>query len=414
MVIVPIRMRGNMYILRKLKKFAGKIIRILYKAIYKFILVDEKLVIFISFHGRGYSDNPRAIFEQMKKDSRFDGCRFIWFIKNHKKKNIHIDGAEVKEYFSIPYFYYMSKAKYWIINCKMPTYICKKDDQIYLQTWHGTPLKRLAHDIDVSEDTTFYRSQVTYEQMCQSYDIDVARYNYMISPNAFCTEIFPHAFGINQDKLVETGYPRNDKIVNATSQDILQIKKRFGIPEHKKVILYAPTWRDNSYVATGYTFELKADFHIWKEILQGDYIVLFKPHYLIINQYEKDDSLKDFLYSIPADVDINDLYVISDLLITDYSSVFFDYAILKRPIYFYMYDIEEYAKDLRGFYLDIYKELPGKIYTEEKNMLEAIRNGVYDASLMKEFNQRFNNLDDGKASLRVVDLLYKAGHASCH
>ena len=101
-----------MFILRKIKKYAGKIIRIFHKATYKLIPIDEKLIIFISFHGRGYSDNPRAIYEEMKKDNRFKDYRFIWFIKNHKKKNISIPGAEIKEYFSLPYFFYMPKAKY--------------------------------------------------------------------------------------------------------------------------------------------------------------------------------------------------------------------------------------------------------------------------------------------------------------
>lgn len=232
----------------------------------------------------------------------------------------------------------------------------------------------------------------------------------MISPNAFCSQVFPSAFGINKERLIETGYPRNDFIVNATKDDVFRIKKKLNIPMDKKVILYAPTWRDNSYVAAGYTFELKADFHKWKEILQEEHVVLFKPHYLIINKYENDRSLDGFLYSIPANNDIKDLYVISDVLITDYSSVFFDYAILKRPIYFYMYDIEEYATDLRGFYMDIHKELPGKIYKEENEMLMDIKNQIYDDSRMEVFNQRFNNLDDGKASKRVVDIIYKAGH----
>lgn len=394
-----------MFFLRLIKKWAGKLIRLLYKMLYRFVSVDDKQVIFISFHGRGYSDNPRAIYEAMIQDPRWQGYRFIWFIKHHKKKGLQIPGAEIKEYFSFSYFYHLSKAKFWVVNCKLPLYICKKPEQVYLQTWHGTPLKRLAHDIDVAEDTTFYRSAVSYEQMCHSYDVDVARYNYMISPNAFCTEVFPHAFGIDPQRLVETGYPRNDFIVNATQEQILSIKKRLQLPMDKKIILYAPTWRDNSYVSAGYTFELKADFRLWKKILGEDFIVLFKPHYLIINKYQDDPSLKGFLYSIPAAAEINELYVISDILITDYSSVFFDYAILKRPMYFYMYDLENYASDLRGFYLDITKDLPGKIYRSEEKLCQDIQAGVYDRSKLDDFSKRFNNLDDGHASKRVLDLL---------
>ncbi len=395
-----------MYILRIIKKIAGKVIRILYRLTYKLVSVDERLVIFISFHGRGYSDNPRAIYEQMRKDDRFKDYRFIWFIKDHKTKNLEIPGAEIKEYFSFPYFYYLSKAKYWAINCKMPLYICKKPKQVYLQTWHGTPLKRLAHDIQASEDTTFYRSGVSFEQMCYSYDVDVERYNYMISPNKFCTEVFQTSFQIDRDRLIETGYPRNDFITNASKEEVIELKKKFNLPLDKKIVLYAPTWRDNSYVASGYTFELKADFEKWRELLGDDYIVVFKPHYLIINKYENDHSLDGFLYSIPASAEINELYVLSDILITDYSSVFFDYAVLNRPIYFYMYDLEEYKGELRGFYLDIYKELPGKIYEDESLMLKEIKEGIYDYSYLETFNDRFNSEQDGHCAQKVIDIVF--------
>lgn len=395
-----------MKLLRIVKKWVGRVIRILYRWTYKMVKVDPKLVIFIAFHGRGYSDNPRAIYEAMRQDPRFEGYRFIWFIKNHKQKQITVPGAEVKEYFSFSYFYYMSKAKYWIINCKMPDYIAKKEEQIYLQTWHGTPLKRLAHDIEAAEDMTFYRSAVSFAQMTQSYDIDVARYNYMISPNRFCTEVFQSAFRIQRERLIETGYPRNDFICNTTKEEIVRLKEKYQLPKDKKVVLYAPTWRDNSYVASGYTFELKADFHKWKEILGEEYIVVFKPHYLIINTYEKDSSLQGFLYSIPAEADIRELYVISDMLITDYSSVFFDYAILKRPIYFYMYDIEEYANDLRGFYLDIHKDLPGDIYTNEDELLAAVKQDAYDETAYQAFYERFCSCEDGKAAKRVIDIVF--------
>ena len=396
----------DMKLLRIIKKWVGKMIRILYRWTYKLVKVDPKLVIFIAFHGRGYSDNPRAIYEAMRQDPRFEGYRFIWFIKNHKQKQITIPGAGVKEYFSFSYFYYMFKAKYWIINCKMPTYIAKKEEQVYLQTWHGTPLKRLAHDIEAAEDMTFYRSAVSFAQMTQSYDIDVARYNYMISPNPFCTEVFQSAFRIQRERLIETGYPRNDFICNTTKEEMERLKEKYRLPKDKKIVLYAPTWRDNSYVASGYTFELKADFHKWKEILGEEYIVVFKPHYLIINTYEKDSSLQGFLYSIPAEADIRELYVISDMLITDYSSVFFDYAILKRPIYFYMYDIEEYANDLRGFYLDIHKDLPGDIYTNEDELLAAVKQDAYDETAYQAFYERFCSCEDGKAAKRVIDIVF--------
>ena len=380
-------------------------------AIYCFILsnfikTNDKTVLFISFHGKGYSDNPKAIYEEMLKDDKFKDYKFVWAIKNHKKKAIKIDDAKIVEYLSIPYFYYLSKAKYWIFNCKMPSYICKKKDQIYLQTWHGTPLKRLGHDIHVDENTTFYRSQIKAEDMYRSYDIDSARYNYMISPNAFCTKIFPSAFNINKERLIETGYPRNDVMSNVTDDEKLKIKKELNIPLHKKVILYAPTWRDNQYVAKGYTFKLEVDFHKWHQYLKDDYIVLFKPHYLIINDYKSTNDLQGFLYNIDADQDISPLYLITDILITDYSSVFYDFAVMNKPMYFYMYDLEDYQEELRGFYIDIYKDLPGQIYENEDDLLKDVIENEYDYAKLKVFKERFNNHDDGKASKRVIDIVF--------
>ena len=328
----------------------------------------------------------------------------VWPVK--KPKQTSIERAVVIRYNSLRYFYYMCKAKYWIVNCKLPKHIQKKDSQVYLQTWHGTPLKRLAHDIVEVENQTFYRSGMSRQQMTNTYDDDVAKYNYMIAPNPFSFEVFQSAFRINPERLIKTGYPRNDFLTNITLEEIDAIKKRFAIPKDKKVLLYAPTWRDNSYNTRGYTFELKANFHRWKEVLGDEYIVLFKPHYLIINKFEGDESLKDFVISVDANADINDLYVISDVLVTDYSSVFFDYANLNRPMYFYMFDLEEYADELRGFYFDIYETMPGDIIENEEDLLKKIKAGHYDYQKLEAFNQRFNGWQDGHATQRVLDIVF--------
>ena len=366
---------------------------------------NSKIILLTSFNGKSYSDNPRYLFEYMRDSEQFSDYQLIWAFQ----KKQAIVGAKTVKFNSLQYYYYLSKAKYWIFNSKMAPYYYKKSDQVYLQTWHGVPLKRLGHDI-IDNGSTYYRSKQSYKQMVKSYDKDRRHWDYLIASSPFSAQVFETAFAFPQPKMLHIGYPRVDCLVHPDPVKIAELKRKYHLPTNKKIILYAPTWRDNAYSNTGYTFELKVDFYKWKRALGEGHIVLFKPHYLIINKYENDRSLDGFLYSIPANNDIKDLYVISDVLITDYSSVFFDYAILKRPIYFYMYDIEEYATDLRGFYMDIHKELPGKIYKEENEMLMDIKNQIYDDSRMEVFNQRFNNLDDGKASKRVVDIIYKAGH----
>ena len=391
--------------LGRIKLFIGKFVRLAYRLTYRLIPCEKNMVLFISFHGRGYSDNPKAIYEYLRKQN--SDLKYIWAIKNHKQKNIQIEGAKVIEYFSIPYFYYLARSKYWVVNCKLPTYILKKENQVYLQTWHGTPLKRLAHDIVLdNKDTTFYRSKMSAEEMYNTYDEDVRKYNYMISPNPYSTKVFKSAFRINEERLIETGYPRNDILVNSTNDQIVRIKEKLGLPKDKKVLLYAPTWRDNSYVIEGYTFKLQVDFRKWQEALGEEYVVVFKPHYLIINDFDI-KAFEGFVYEASATSDIAELYLISNLLITDYSSVFFDYAILNRPMYFYMFDLDEYASELRGFYFDIYETLPGPIVQNENDLLAQIKNSNFDYDRLKKFNQEFNEFHDGQCAKKVCDILFE-------
>ena len=183
--------------MKLIKKILGKLIRLLYRLVYRFIPCDDHTILFISFHGRGYTDNPKALHQYITEHQEYASYRCIYAIKHHKEKNLTIPNAKIIEYFSIPYFFYLARSKYWISNCKLPKYVLKKDNQVYLQTWHGTPLKKLAHDIEVPEGTTFYRSGMSVEEMRATYDNDVSKYNYMISPSAFTTEVFQTSFRIN-------------------------------------------------------------------------------------------------------------------------------------------------------------------------------------------------------------------------
>ena len=228
----------------------------------------------------------------------------------------------------------------------------------------------------------------------------------MISPSAFTTEVFQSAFAIERERLIETGYPRNDILSNYNSDDIKKIKDKLNLPEGKKIILYAPTWRDNSYNLKGYTFKLEVDFKKWQKILGTDYIVIFKPHYLIVNDFDL-EAVKEFVYYIDPKEDISSLYLIADALVTDYSSVFFDYAILKRPIYFFMYDLDTYRDELRGFYLDIYHDLPGDVIESEDELIQKIFSEKFDYNRLQIFNEQFNNHEDGNASKRVIEILLK-------
>ena len=394
--------------LRVMLKTKNNIVRTLYV----FNKVDEKLVIFESFMGRNYACSPRAIYEELLKDNKYKDYKFIWAFREPSKykDTFSSDRTTVIKYNSLSYYKAYSKAKYWVTNSRIPVGINKKKGQVYLQCWHGTPLKRLGHDI-IEETKNALNNK---EEMIKKYDDDANKYDYFISPSKFATEKFISAFGLKQKNkeniIIEQGYPRNDFLYNYKEKDVKRIKKELGIPLNKKVIFYLPTWRDDQHSSgLGYTYKTEVDFDYLKKELGDEYIILFSPHYFVANSFDF-EKYKGFVYNLSISGDINDVYIISDILITDYSSVFFDYANLKRPMIFYMYDLEYYANNLRGFYIDL-KELPGDIVKEEKEIVKIVKNldkyNKKHEKKYKAFNNKFNYLDDGKAAKRVIEKVFR-------
>lgn len=369
---------------------------------------DNKVIVFESFMGRSYSDSPKYIYEYMKSNKKYKEYKFVWFFKNPSTYfYLKDDRTTIVKYNSKMYYKYYAQAKYWITNSRIPEVIIKKKKQIYVQCWHGTPLKKLGFDITVEGGNAMN----TLKDIRRKYTEDAKRYTYMISPSKFCTEKFTSAFNLkklHEDNIIlEHGYPRNDFLVNFKESSVNKIKNELNIPKTKKVILYAPTWRDNQHTSgVGYTYKTEVDFDYLQKELGNDYIILFRAHYFVANNFDF-DKYKGFIYDVSKYDDVNHLYIISDMLITDYSSVFFDYSILKRPIIFYMYDLEEYKTKLRDFYID-FKELPGNIVEKEKDLIKEIKkcnNFKYDKKY-EEFNKKFTYLENGKASKKVVEVIF--------
>ena len=377
---------------------------------YYFKPVNEKVVLFESFMGRKYVDSPKAMYEYMLKSKEYKDFEFVWFFKNpddykHIAKNKR---TKVVKYGSKAYYKYYATSKYWVTNSRVPDTIVKKKNQVYIQCWHGTPLKKLGFDIEVKGGNAMN----SLKDIRYKYQVDSKKYSYMVSPSAFCSEKFISAFNLKavgkEDIVIEKGYPRNDFLVNYTKKDIDRVKKALKLPKDKKIILYAPTWRDNQHTSgVGYTYKTEVDFDYLREQLGDEYIILFRAHYFVANSFDF-EKYKGFVYNVSEYDDINELYILGDILITDYSSVFFDYSILKRPIIFYMYDLEEYKHTLRDFYIEL-DELPGPIIEKEKELIKAIK-GMnkfkYDKKY-KAFNDKYTYLDDGKAAERVVKELIK-------
>ena len=391
---------------RKLIYFKRKIKYLKYY--YKYD-VDDKMIFFEAYNGRNYACSPKALYEYMIKNKKFNDYKFVWAFKNinqHKilkNKNTIVVKTNSKEYFK-----YLSLSKYWIVNSLIDVSIKKKKNQIYLQCWHGTPLKKLRYDIEVKGAVLNTISEIRKRN-----DLDAIKFDYFISPSKFCTEKFISAFNLKKlgkdNIIVEKGYPRNDYLFNYKKEDIDKIKKLLKLPKGKKVILYAPTFRDNQHTSgVGYTYNLGINFDKMQKELSKDYIILFRTHYFVSNSFDFSKYDK-FIYDVSKYDDINELYIISDLLITDYSSVFFDFANLKKPMIFYMYDLDDYKNNLRDFYFDL-NILPGPIVKQEDDLIKEIKNidnydELYHDKYIK-FNKKFNYLDDGKSTERVVEVIF--------
>lgn len=399
-------------VVRKMWSFYRKL---RYLPFYLFSRVNNTIILFESFSGRRYNDNPRALFEEMVSDVAFNNTTFIWAFRELsneipaeilEKYNV----VQVK-YDSISYLKYYARAKYVITNSSFPVHVMKKKKQCLVQTWHGTPLKRLGCDLSIESYNSPYKS---LKQIHKSYSHDGYLMDYLISPSPYTSEKLSYAFDLasqkKKDIILEIGYPRNDFLYTFTQEQSQQIKEELLVPEGKKVLLYAPTWRDNEHSVTdGYTYLPDIDFDYLRENLSDEYVLLYRTHQFIEKTLDL-KKYKGFIINVSDYSEVSHLYVISDILITDYSSVFFDYANLRRPIIFYMYDMDTYLNETHGLYFDV-EELPGPICKTESELIAAI-NGIENGKSRfcqkyDKFNEKFTPLDDGDASKRFVEIIKK-------
>lgn len=392
------------------KKIARKtlknIVLLIYHLIYKLSKVKDNLIIFESSLGRNYSGNPKYVYEYMVSKGLDQKYKCVWIIEN-KKEPIPGECIKIKR-LSLKYFYYLSKAKVWVFDTRQPVFVKKKPEVIFIQTWHGTPLKRLANDMQ------FIRMYGEYDinSYKKNFITTVQLWDYLISQNKYSSHIFKQAFQFNKD-ILEIGYPRNDILMKMNNDHIIhEIKKNLNLPKEKKVILYAPTWRDNQFDTRGkYRFEIPFDLRVLKEKLENNYIIIIKLHYMIKDHLKEVADYKGFVYDVSTFADTQKLMLISDVLITDYSSVMFDFSLLKRPIVFYTYDLAEYRDEIRGFYFNLEEEAPGPIVTCTNDLVNVIQNidQIYNLYRRKYeiFVRKFNEFDKGNASEKLVNLIQK-------
>ena len=366
--------------------------------------ISDNHIVFEAYGGRQYSDSVRAIYEELIEDEEFRSYYFVWvfeepekylfLLENHHTILVRKGSRECLRYYA--------SARYWINNVTVADYLKPAKSQIYIETWHGTPLKRLGCDITADSDP-----RQTKKYMHRRYRKKGKKVTCFLSPSPYYTEKITSAFHLSdkqQNAIAATGYPRNDKLFNYTAEEVAAWKEKWNIPADKKVLLYTPTWRDSYVDEQGrFIWHNDVDLPALMDILGKDYVLLFRSHHQIRNLANILDCPQ--IIDVSQAEDINELYLMSDLMITDYSSTMFDYANLKRPMVFHMFDRERYDEDIRGFYLPL-EELPAPVTATIDELADAIRSQLqhftYGESY-KNFNAKFNPLEDGSSARRVIE-----------
>ncbi len=374
---------------------------LLYHIFLKVLPVNKKVIFFESGVGRNYSSNPKYVYEEMVSQGLDKKFKCVWSLED---TSIKIPGKVKKvKRARLTYLFYLSIAKVWVCDTRQPAFLVKRSETTYIQLWHGTPLKKLALDMDVlkiSDGMELSEYKRLFKENTKTWD-------YLISQSDYTTKKFRSSFDFG-GKILNTGFPRNDILFKKNNEETINsIKNSYNLPQNKKIILYSPTWRDDEFYGNGiYKFSSEVDFELLQKELSDTHIILVKLHYLVKDSinWSKYDG---FVYKCDHLSDIQELYLISDVLVTDYSSVMFDYAILKRPMIIYSYDYEKYRDNLRGFYFNIFEEFPGPITENNVDLVESIQN--YDCKkYRKEYNSfldKFTSFDDGNASSRIVKLI---------
>lgn len=350
-----------------------------------FIPMNPRIILF-SAHGRRYNDSPRAIYEYMIKQNRFKDYTFVWALED--PDNVEIPGKAIKIKADTPgYFKYSLKAKYWITCVNIERSLrYKKKKCIYLNTWHGTALNTIGNEVSDRKD------------------YDFSHIDFFCYESEFQKRHCIAGFNTREEAMIPTGYPRNDTLYNVSSQEVIDIKKRLGIPLNKKVILYAPTWRDSNDMGATYAIKPPMKLEYWENELKKDYVLLLRTH--AYTNTLLGIQFNDFIRDYSSYPNVNDLFKIADILISDYSSCISDYCILERPIICFAYDYDEY-KNVRGLNIDFEKEMPSGVKRTEDEVIAHIHEMDYQDECEKTrlFKEKYTNIG-GHATELCVEYMF--------
>ena len=349
-------------------------------------------VVYHSFEGR-FSDSPRAIHTALEASSA--SIDHIWLTRDGHDDQFPAD-VELLRYASPECIAALESCDLLVANTHTDFDWVKGAGTKYLQTWHGTPLKRIHWDVLWAPEGRLERLQG-----------DVDRWDVLLSPNAVSTPLLRRAFRYDRE-LLETGYPRND-VLSGPDRDEIRARTReaLGVADGQTAVLYTPTWRDDMvFDEGGKAFGLGFDAARLADDLGENHVLLLRLHRMLGAQAApQHPSVRD----VSALPEVSDLYLAADVMVTDYSSTMFDFGVTGKPMLFFTYDLDDYRDRLRGFYFDLEDVAPGPLLATAEELTEALRDlpavAAAHADRYARFRERFCHLEDGHATDRVVERL---------
>ena len=348
-------------------------------------------VMFESWRGL-YADSPRALSERLADAD--SSLRRLWVTSG--ENCFPADVSTVRRH-SVGYFRALLTADVLVANDIISKHLVKGPRVRYLQTWHGTPLKLIGYD---ERAFAYSGAQAHLKRMAR----DVEKWDYLVSPSPVCSEIFRTAFRY-EGEIWETGYPRNDLLRSAeASTRRSEVRRKLGIAPDAVAVLHAPTWRDDDKNDEGrFRQSVSLDPVLLAEALPDDAKLLLRLHRKVTDRPVGDSM--GFVLDVSDHPEIAELYLAADVLVSDYSSAVYDFAVTGKPIILFAPDLDRYRDTIRGLYFDYEDWAPGPVTTTQEQLASALA-GLpgHDqewAERYAAFVKRFCPYEDGLAGQRV-------------
>lgn len=354
--------------------------------------IDKRKITISNFFGRGYGDNAKYIVEKLLATET--DLKIIWLIKNEDEKESLPENVEPCISGTLLSIYHLSTSKIWIDNCRKSGVVFKRKNQFYIQTWHGFALKRIEKDVEGNLSKA-------YIKMAKK---DSKNVDCIISCSRFMTEIYRNSFWYNKE-ILEVGAPRNDILLRLNGvQDIKdKVYRYFEISYDKKIILYAPTFRVDERTNV-YALDYNRIVKACSRRFGGEYVVVIRLHPNISSKNVQmkwtTEVIDGTFYS-----DLQELMLVSSIVISDYSSLMFDFALTYSPCFQFATDIEEYKKD-RNFYFDL-DSLPFDLAVSNEELVLNIERFDEKSYVTKldNFFDMVGMVREGNASQRCKEII---------